>query len=63
MKYIILLISVATLLTTTGCIFTGHGGGEEHHGHGEYREHTEYHVEPAPVVVVRPAVVVRVHAD
>jgi hypothetical protein len=66
MKSILLLISVATLLTTAGCIFPGHGGGGEYHGHGEYREHEEYQVVPAPVVVVRvpaPAVVVRVHAD
>jgi hypothetical protein len=66
MKYIILLISVGTLLTTAGCIFPGREGGGEYHDHGEYREHGEYHAVPAPAVVVRvpePEVVVRVHAD
>jgi hypothetical protein len=57
MKYIILLISVATLLTTVGCIFPGRRGGEEDRGPGDYREHAEHHSEPAP------AVVVRVHED
>ena len=57
MKYIILLISVATLLTTVGCIFPGHREGGEHRGHGEYREHAEHHGDHEPEVIVR------VHAD
>ncbi|HWW00312.1 MAG TPA: hypothetical protein VNZ64_11495 [Candidatus Acidoferrum sp.] len=63
MKHIILLLSVVTLLATSGCIFPGHGGGgeyrghDEYRGHGEYREHSEYREYP------EPAVVVRIHPD
>jgi hypothetical protein len=59
MKHILLLISVVTLVGTTGCIFPGHRGGgdygghEDHHGHGEYEGHSEYNHAPEPVVVVR----------
>jgi hypothetical protein len=53
MKYIILLISVVTLLTTAGCIFPGHRGGGEDRGRGEYREHSEHHDDRGPEVVVR----------
>jgi hypothetical protein len=65
MKHILLLISVVTLLTTTGCIFPGHRGGsdyghpeefrgrEDDRGHGEDRQRSEYRSSPEPVVVVR----------
>ena len=66
MKHILLLISVATLLTATGCIFPNHRGGgdydhpdhyrgsdDEGRGHGEYREHSEYRGYPESTVDVR----------
>jgi hypothetical protein len=59
MKHILLLISVVTLLTTTGCIFPGHRGGgdygghDQYRGHGEYREHPEYRDYPESGVDVR----------
>jgi hypothetical protein len=54
MKAILLLISVLTLVGTTGCFFV-----ERRHGEG-YREHGEYrHVEHP--VYVEPSVDVRIH--
>ena len=62
MKYILLLLSIVTLLTV-GCILPGHrGGGEyrergEYRGHGDYRGHADYR-EQYP----EPGVDVRIHA-
>jgi hypothetical protein len=41
MKHILLLISVVTVLTTTGCIFPGNRGGGDYGHHEEYRGHEE----------------------
>ena len=53
MKFIILLIGVATLLTTAGCIVSD--GGRR--GHARYERHSEVIVGP-PVIVVRPPEVI-----
>ena len=43
MKHILLLISVITLATASGCIFPGHRGGGDYHDRGEYnRGHEDY---------------------
>ena len=61
MKFILLLISVVTLLTA-GCIFPGprgggeYRGGEGYRGHEEYRhgdDHPGYHGHPEPGVDIR----------
>ena len=58
MKHILLLISVITLVTSTGCIFPGHrGGGGEFHDRGEYRgggDYREQYPEPGVTVRIRP---------
>jgi hypothetical protein len=56
MKSILLLISVVTLCTTSGCFFVGHRDGGEYREHGEYRGHAEHHAYYA-----EPEVDVRIH--
>ncbi len=66
MKSVLLLICVVSLLTTVGCIFPGHRGGEEYHNRGEYREyrgHGEYRERSEYPRYVEPGVSVRIHAD
>jgi hypothetical protein len=62
MKHILLLLNIAALLATTGCIFPGPRGGGyhergEYRGHREYRGHADYR-EQYP----EPAVDIRIHA-
>jgi len=42
MKYILLLISVVTVLTTAGCIIPVERGGGDYRGHREFRHHSDY---------------------
>ena len=44
MKNILLLVSVATLLMTAGCIIPVErgGGGGDYRGHREFRHHSDY---------------------
>jgi len=53
-KFLLLSICAVGLLTTTGCIFPGHRGGDYHgegyRGHGERHEHAEYRTYPEPEV-------------
>ena len=69
MKFILLLISVVTLLTA-GCIFPGprgggeyRGGGERYHDRGEYRGHGDYRSEPGYRGSPGPGVDVRIRGD
>jgi hypothetical protein len=56
MKKILLLTSVITLLTTSGCIVAD----VEHHGHARHESHSEVIVVgPPPVVVRAPVIIVR----
>jgi len=62
MKKILFLATVASLLTTTGCIVPvgerGEGGDRrDRHEHSHYEERPEVIVGP-PVVVVRPPEVI-----
>ncbi len=43
MKHILLLISVAGLLSSTGCIFPDHRDHGDYGRHDEYRGHEEHH--------------------
>jgi len=61
MKQILLLISVVTLLTTTGCLFPGHRGGGDYGHHEEYRGHDEGRRGPEYRSYPDPAVNVRIH--
>lgn len=60
MKVILCLISGVILLTSAGCVFSGHRGDreyrahEEDRGHEEYREHSEYRSHPEHGVDVTP---------
>lgn len=55
MTKILLLTGIATLLSTTGCIFPE--GGRR--GHARFEHHDEVVVEPRAVIVAPPVVVVR----
>jgi hypothetical protein len=57
MKFILLLISVVTLLVTAGCTSPGHRGGGEGRGREEYRKDSEHRSHP------EPGVDVRIHAE
>jgi hypothetical protein len=61
MKLIFLLVSVAALLTTTGCLFPGHRGGGEYRDHGPYRGHGDYRGDYRSYP--EPGVNVRIRAD
>ena len=56
MKKILYLMGIVTLLSTTGCIFPGGGGGRGHE-HARYEHHDDVIVGP-PVLVVRPPEVI-----
>jgi len=55
MKKILLLVSIMSLLSTTGCIVAGAGG----HEHARYERHDDVIVGPPVVVVHPPEIIVR----
>jgi hypothetical protein len=59
MKNLLLLTSVITLLTTTGCLVSEGGGHGHYRGHGRYESHSAVIVGPPAVVVRVPVVEVR----
>jgi hypothetical protein len=55
MKKILLLISVVSLIATTGCLVSdGRRHGDYHEAHDEHFEHHETVVVAPPAVIVRP---------
>jgi hypothetical protein len=52
MKYILLLISVVTVLTTAGCIIPVERGGGDYRGHSGFRHHSEHRIYAEPGVDV-----------